>query len=109
MNGIRVETDLFEHRELKPQFEMYASQRWRMWFSLRFWRFRTPTQSGYDKLALRVAGLLPEVELALRKGKLGPRMRKIVSLPRALLFCLLPSRGAAHSSKRVFLLNGSVG
>ena len=48
-----------------------------------FWRFRTPVQSDYDKLALRVACLLPEVELALREGKLGPHMRKIV-IPRGV-------------------------
>lgn len=62
-------------------FEMYDSPRWRIWFSLLFWRFRMPVQVDYDKLALRVAGLLPEVELALREGKLGPHMRKIV-IPR---------------------------
>lgn len=55
------------------------------WLSLGFWRFRTPAQSDYDKLALRVAGFLPEVELALREGKLGPHMRRVVIPRRAPL------------------------
>lgn len=63
---------------LHDHFEMYASPRLRKWFSLVCWRLRTPVQSDYDKLALRVAAFLPEVELALREGKGGPHMRKIV-------------------------------
>jgi hypothetical protein len=62
---------------LHDHFEMYASPRWRRWFSLRFWRFRTPVQSDYDRLALRVATFLPEIELALREDKLGPHVCKI--------------------------------
>lgn len=79
---------------LNEFFEMYASPRWRSWFSLWFWRFRTPVQSDYDKLALRVAGFLPEVELALRERKLGPHMRRIVIPGRAAV--LTP--GAAPST-----------
>jgi hypothetical protein len=62
---------------LSEFFEMYASRRWRRWFCLWLWRFRTPLQSDYDKLALRISGFLPEVELALREGKLGPHMRRV--------------------------------
>jgi len=62
---------------LHDHFEMYASTRWRRWFSLSFWRFRTPVQSDYYRLVLRVATFLPEIELALREDKLGPHMRKI--------------------------------
>jgi hypothetical protein len=62
---------------LHDHFEMYASPRWRRWFSLPFWRFRTPTETDYDDLARRVATMLPEVELALLQGKLGPHVRKI--------------------------------
>ena len=79
---------------LHDHFEMYASPRWRSWFSLWFWRFRTAVQSDYDKLALRVAGFLPEVELVLREGKLGPHMRRIAIPGRAPV--LTP--GAAPSS-----------
>jgi hypothetical protein len=63
---------------LNEFFEMYASSRWRIWFSVRQPLFRSRTQGDYDKLALRVAGLVPELELALREGKLGPHMRRIV-------------------------------
>ena len=66
---------------LNEYFEMYASPRWRSWFSLWFWRFRTPVQSDYDALASRVAGFLSEVDLALCDGKLGPHMRRVV-IPR---------------------------
>jgi hypothetical protein len=63
---------------LDEVFEMYASPRWRSWFSLWFSRCRRPIPSNYDRLALRVAGFLPEVESALREGTLGPHMRKVV-------------------------------
>jgi hypothetical protein len=73
----------FEAGGLHDHFEMYAYPRLWLWFSLRFWRFRTPVQSRYDRLALQVAGFLPEIELALRDDKLGPHVRKIV-FPRGL-------------------------
>ena len=79
---------------LNEFFEMYASSRWRSWFSLWFWRFRIPVQSDYDKLALRVAGFLPEVELALREGKLGLHVRRVV-IPRRPP--VLTPKGAAPS------------
>jgi hypothetical protein len=63
---------------LNEFFEMYASPRWGAWFALWGWRFRTPRQSDYDKLALRVCALVPEIDLALREGNLGPHMRKVV-------------------------------
>ena len=68
---------------LNEFFVMCPSPRWRTWFSLRFWWLRTPFQSDYDKLALRVAGFLPEIELALRDRKLGPHMRRVV-VPRSM-------------------------
>lgn len=66
---------------LNEFFIMYACPRWRIWFSLRFWSLRSPVKDDYDELALRVAGLVPELELALREGKLGPHMRQVV-IPR---------------------------
>ena len=48
------------------------------WFSLPFWSFRCPVQADYEKLALRVVGFLPEIELALREGKIGPHLRRVV-------------------------------
>lgn len=66
---------------LNEFFEMYALSRWRIWFSVRNRLYRSRTQGDYDKLALRVAGLVPELELALREGKPGPHMRRVV-IPR---------------------------
>ena len=78
LGGHRTVEEL-EAGGLHDHFEMYEFPRWWIWFSLRLWRFRTPVKSTYDKLAQRVAGYLPEIELALREGKLGPHMRKIVT------------------------------
>ena len=70
---------------LNESFEMCPSPRWWAWgwgwFSLRFWLFRKPVQAEYDELALRVAGYLPEIDLALREDRLGPHMRRVV-IPR---------------------------
>lgn len=69
---------------LNEFFEMYALPRWRIWFSVWHRLYRSRTQGDYDKLALRVAGLLPELELALREGKLGSHMRRVV-IPRRMI------------------------
>lgn len=57
------------------------------WFSL--WRLPlgSPTPADYDKLALRAVEILPELELALREGRLGPHMRRweMKSLPPEVL------------------------
>jgi hypothetical protein len=47
------------------------------WFSVWHWPHRSLTQADYDRLALRVADFVPEIELALRDGRLGPHMRRI--------------------------------
>ncbi len=46
------------------------------WFSV--WPCRSPSQDDYDKLAARVASLVPEVDRALREGKSSPHIRRIV-------------------------------
>ena len=48
------------------------------WFSVWHWPYQSPTQRDYDELALQVAGFVPELELALREGRLGPHMRRVV-------------------------------
>jgi hypothetical protein len=58
--------------------EMYACPRWFKFFSLWLYYLRSPKQADYDKLALRVAGIVPELELALREDRLGPHMRRLV-------------------------------
>ncbi|HZR28348.1 MAG TPA: hypothetical protein VFA71_06175 [Terriglobales bacterium] len=63
---------------LRPSLRALGLEPLGAWFSLPLWWFRSPLQANYDKLALRVASFLPEIELALREGKLGPHMRQIV-------------------------------
>ncbi len=51
------------------------------WFSVWNWPWRSPTPADYDTLALRVAGYVPELEWALREGRLGRHVRRVV-IPR---------------------------
>lgn len=72
----------YSARGLSEHFEMHASPKlWAWftwgWFSVRHNPFRTPVQSDYEKLAIRVAGFQHELELALREGRLGPHMRRV--------------------------------
>lgn len=48
------------------------------WFSLSFWRFRPPKRADYENLALGVAGIVSEVDRALRDGHLGTHIRHVV-------------------------------
>lgn len=51
------------------------------WFSVWHWPLLSPLQADYDNLALRVVDILPELELALREGKLRPHMRRFELKP----------------------------
>ena len=51
------------------------------WFSMWSLSLRSPTRADYDKLAVRAVGVLPELELALREGKLGPHIRRFEMKP----------------------------
>ena len=66
---------------LDEYFVMYACPWLRIWFSVWHWPHRSPVQADYEKLALRVARFVPEIELVLRDGRLGPHMRRVV-IPR---------------------------
>ncbi len=66
---------------LNEFYVMYALPRWQVSFYAWHWPYRSPTQRDYEKLAQRVAGFVPELELALREGKLGPHMRRFL-IPR---------------------------
>jgi hypothetical protein len=44
------------------------------WFSLWLTWLGSPKQADYEKLALRVAGLVPKIELVLSEDKLGPHI-----------------------------------
>ena len=48
------------------------------WFSVWYAPWQTPASTDYERLALRVAGYQPEIEVALRGGRLGPHLRKVV-------------------------------
>jgi hypothetical protein len=75
-------------------YVMYALPRWQVPFFAWHWPYHSPTQSDYEKLAQRVAGFVPELESALREGKLGRHMRRF-SIPahrytaRANRYCCL--------------------
>lgn len=60
---------------------MYAfPKRWRWltwgWFAVRPGLWRNPRVDDCDNLAREVAGYLPEIDVALREGRLGPHMRR---------------------------------
>jgi len=62
------------------KFEMLARPKlwgfwWWSWFTVRTW-FRDPGPADYDKLAMRVAGYLAELELAFERDQLGPHLRR---------------------------------
>lgn len=44
------------------------------WFFLPFWRFRSPMQAKYDKLAMEAASIVPEIDQALIENKTGPHI-----------------------------------
>jgi hypothetical protein len=66
---------------LNEFYVMYALPRWQVSFFAWHWPYQSPTQGDYEKLAQRVTGFVPELELALREGKLGPHMRRFL-IPR---------------------------
>ena len=73
----------FLARGLSEHFEMYESPKlWAWftwgWFSVRYRPFFPPVQNDYEKLSIRVAKYAPELDLALRKGELGPHMRRVL-------------------------------
>lgn len=47
------------------------------WFSLWPLPGLLTGQNDYDRLVLRVVEIVPEVEMALREGKLGPHVRRV--------------------------------
>jgi len=66
---------------LRPALRVLGLEPLGQWFSLCLWQLRSPNHAAYDKLATRVAGLVPEIELALSEGKLGPHMLPITVKP----------------------------
>lgn len=76
--GVRTFTGLWPAEDvlvgwLDEFFEMYASPTWRRWFSVRRWPWQAaPSQEDHEQLAREVSSLLPELEAALRQGRVGP-------------------------------------
>lgn len=63
-------------------FEMYEFPRWWVidwaWFKPCRWRFRSPQQSDFDALVIRIIGYIPELSHALREDQIGPHMRRVM-------------------------------
>lgn len=70
--------DLHTHARpwLRPALRALRLEPLGEWFSVWHWPLRAPTEADYDKLALKAVGILPELESALREGKLGPHVRR---------------------------------
>jgi len=67
------------------EFFLMSASRWRKaWFSVWHWPHQSVTERNYERVALQAASLVPEVELALREGRLGPHMRRVV-IPRPVI------------------------
>jgi hypothetical protein len=95
--------DHFETRArpwVRPALRVLRLEPLGEWFSVWHWPLRSP-KADYDKLAMRVAGILPELELALRDGKLGPHMRRVQA----------PSTGGTRMNREVEVgaRNGEIG
>jgi hypothetical protein len=60
---------------LRPMLRALRIEPVGQWFSVWHWPLLSPLRADYDNLALRVVEILPELELALREGTLGPHMR----------------------------------
>ena len=59
-------------------FKMTPGARATTYFSVRRWPWQTaPIEADYEQLVLGVIGLLPELEAALREGRLGAHTRRV--------------------------------
>jgi len=65
---------------LRPALRVLRVEPLGEWFSVWSWPLRSP-KGDFDKLALRVVGVLSELELALRDGQLGPHIRRLEFKP----------------------------
>jgi len=80
-SGLHCHFETHARPWLRPSLKALGLEPLGEWFSAWHWPLRPPTQANYDKLALRVVGILPELELALREGKLGPHIRRLEFKP----------------------------
>ena len=63
-----------ERYEMLSRPELWWFWSW-SWFTARTWP-RQSAPADYDKLAIRVAGYLPELQLAFEQDHLGPHLRR---------------------------------
>src|ERR1700720_2531530 len=68
---------------LRPALRALRLEPLGAWFSAWHWPHRSPTQDDYERLAFRVAGFVPELELALRESRPGPHVRRVL-IPRPM-------------------------
>jgi hypothetical protein len=80
-SGLHCHFETHARPWLRPSLRAFGLEPLGEWFSVWHWPILPPTQADYDKLALHVAGILPELELALREGKLGPHVRRLEFKP----------------------------
>jgi hypothetical protein len=66
---------------LRPMLRALRIEPVGQWFSVWHWPLQSPKESDYERLALRAVAVLPELELALRDGKLGPHIRRFEMKP----------------------------
>jgi len=66
---------------LRPAMRKLGLEPLGEWFSVWRWPYQSVTQSDYERLVQRAVDVLPELEAALRGGKLGPCVRRIEMRP----------------------------
>lgn len=66
---------------LRPLLSVIGLEPLGAWFSLWQWPLRPLKKADYEGLALRVASIVPEIELALSDNKLGPHLRRVLIRP----------------------------
>jgi hypothetical protein len=62
---------------LRPGLKALGLEPLGAWFSVWRWPYQTSVKEDYEKIALYAASSVPELELALRDGRLGPHVRRV--------------------------------
>lgn len=63
---------------LRPMLRALGLEPLGAWFSVWHWPYKAITQNDYENLVLRAATVVPELELALREGRLERHVRRVV-------------------------------
>ena len=62
---------------LRPGLRALGLEPLGAWFSVWCWPYQSPVKDDYEKIAQYAASSVPELELALREGRLGPHVRRV--------------------------------